>query len=118
MTASARRLAVAAALAACAASPPALALNDNPHGSAFVVLYQCGPNKWVAVGYPAPFARDTEPAARLSWNGDTVLMSHAASGSGSRYVNKAADLEWSIKGHEATMIRASDRVTLATCREG
>jgi membrane-bound inhibitor of C-type lysozyme len=110
-------------LAACAAftlvlPSPAIALNANPHGSAFVVLYACGPNKWVPVGYPAPFARATEPPARVSWNGETLLMTQAASGSGSRYVNKAADLEWSIKGREATMVRSSDRTTLATCREG
>jgi len=111
------KLAACAALA-IAAPTPALALNDNPHGSAFVVLYQCGPNKWVPVGYPAPFARGSEPPARVSWNGETLLMTHATSGSGSRYVNKAADLEWWIKGREATMFRLSDKTTLATCREG
>jgi hypothetical protein len=42
---------------ACAALPTAAhALNDNPHGSAFVVLYQCDGGKWMPVGYPAPFA--------------------------------------------------------------
>ena len=42
---------------ACAALPTAaLALNDNPHGSAFVVLYQCDGGKWMPVAYPAPFA--------------------------------------------------------------
>jgi membrane-bound inhibitor of C-type lysozyme len=103
---------------ALALTPAAHALNDNPHGSAFVVLYQCGPNKWVPVGYPAPFARGSEPPARVSWNGETLLMTHATSGSGSRYVNKAADLEWWIKGREGTMFRLSDHTVLTHCREG
>jgi membrane-bound inhibitor of C-type lysozyme len=114
----ARRLAAAIALVAGAASSPALALNDNPHGSAFVVLYQCDANRWIAVGYPAPFARGAEPPARLSWNGATVLMTNAASGSGARYVSKAADLDWRIKGREAMLLRLSDGGTmLANCRE-
>ena len=115
----ARRLLVVASLAACATIvSSAHALNDNPHGSAFVVLYQCEANKWIAVGYPAPFARGDEPPARVSWQGSTVLMSHAASGSGARYVSKAADLEWWIKGRAATMNRLSDHTELASCREG
>jgi len=112
-----RSLAVAA-LAFAAAVPAAHALNDNPHGSAFVVLYQCDGNKWMPVAYPAPFAAQTEPPARVSWNGSTVVMSHARSGSGSRYVDKAADLEWWIKGREGTMFRLSDHAVLANCREG
>jgi membrane-bound inhibitor of C-type lysozyme len=106
-----------AALALAAAAPTAHALNENPHGSAFVVLYQCG-TKWMPVAYPAPFAAGQEPPARVAWNGDTVVMSLARSGSGSRYVNKAADLEWWIKGREGTMYRLSDRSVLAQCREG
>ena len=112
-----RSLAVAA-LAFVAAVPVAHALNDNPHGSAFVVLYQCDGNKWMPVAYPAPFAAQTEPPARVSWNGATVVMSHARSGSGSRYVDKAADLEWWIKGREGTMFRLSDHSVLTNCREG
>ena len=112
-----RSLAVAL-LAFVAAVPPAHALNDNPHGSAFVVLYQCDGNKWMPVAYPAPFAAQSEPPARVSWNGSTVVMSHARSGSGSRYVDKAADLEWWIKGREGTMFRLSDHSVLTNCREG
>ena len=107
-----------AAVALLAAAPSVHALNDNPHGSAFVVLYQCDGNKWMPVAYPAPFAADAEPPARVAWNGDTVVMSLARSGSGSRYVSKSANLEWSIKGREGTMFRLSDRSVLATCREG
>ena len=108
-------------LAACAAAAPlpAPATNDNPHASAFVVLYQCDGGDWLAVGYPAPFAAGSEPAARLSWNGSTVLMSHARSGSGVRYINRDADLEWRTKGREGSMFRLSDHSTiLANCREG
>ena len=112
-----RSLAVAA-LAFVAAVPAAHALNDNPHGSAFVVLYQCDGNKWMPVAYPAPFAAQSEPPARVSWNGSTVVMSHARSSSGSRYVDKAADLEWWIKGREGTMFRLSDHSVLTNCREG
>jgi membrane-bound inhibitor of C-type lysozyme len=54
----------------------------------------------------------------VAWNGETVAMSLARSGSGSRYVNKAADLEWWIKGHEATMFRLSNHAVLLNCREG
>jgi len=115
-----RRLVFAAAvlcLAACALAPAARALNDNPHGSAFVVLYQCDGAKWMAVGYPSWNAAG-EPPARVSWNGDTVVMSLARSGSGSRYVSKAADLEWWIKGREGTMFRLSNHSVLLNCREG
>ena len=108
----------AAALFACTAAAPAFALNANPHASAFVVLYQCDGGDWLAVGYPAPFAAGSEPAARLSWNGSTVLMSHARSGSGVRYINRDADLEWRTKGREGSMFRLSDHSTiLPNCRE-
>ena len=116
-----RRIAPAAALAfglaAGALAPAAHALNDNPHGSAFVVLYQCDGAKWMAVGYPSWNAAG-EPPARVSWNGDTVVMSLARSGSGSRYVSKAADLEWWIKGRAGTMFRLSDHAVLLNCSEG
>ena len=111
-----RRLAAAVALAALPA-PPALAVNENPHASAFVVTYRCDGEDWLAVAYPAPFARATEPV-RLSWNGATVVMSPARSGSGARYVSRAADLEWRNKGHGGTLYRLSDRATLlANCVE-
>ena len=112
-----RSLAVAV-LAFVAAVPAAHALNDNPHGSAFVVLYQCDAGKWLPVAYPAPFAAGGEPPARVAWNGETVAMSLARAGSGSRYVNKAADLEWWIKGREATMFRLSNHAVMLNCREG
>jgi len=112
-----RRLAAAAFAVAALPAPPALAVNDNPHASAFVVTYRCDGEDWLAVAYPAPFARASEPV-RLSWNGETVAMSQARSGSGARFVNRAADLEWRSKGHGGTLYRLSDRATLlANCVE-
>ena len=112
-----RRLAAAAFAIAALPAPPALAVNENPHASAFVVTYRCDGEDWLAVAYPAPFARATEPV-RLSWNGKTVLMSPARSGSGARYVSRAADLAWWNQGHGGTLYRLSDRATLlANCVE-
>ena len=118
MTTTARAAAALAALAAAALpATPAQAVNENPHASAFVVTYRCDGDRRLAVAYPAPFARGTEPV-RLSWMGGTVLLSAARSGSGSRYVSRAADLEWWNKGHGGTLTRLSDRSTLlANCVE-
>ncbi|HQU51222.1 MAG TPA: MliC family protein [Casimicrobiaceae bacterium] len=113
-----RRFALALAACATAAPLPALAVNANPHASAFVVLYRCDGGDWLAVGYPAPTGA-LGPPARVSWNGSTVLLAQARSGSGARYVNREADLEWRTKGREGTMFRLSDHsVLLANCREG
>ena len=50
---------------------------------------------------------------------DLALLAQARSGSGARYVNREADLEWRTKGREGTMFRLSDHsVLLANCREG
>ncbi|MBP8140298.1 MAG: MliC family protein [Burkholderiales bacterium] len=112
-----RRLAAAAFAIAALPAPPALAVNENPHASAFVVTYRCDGEDWLAVAYPAPFARATVPV-RLSWNGATVVMSPARSGSGARYVSRAADLAWWNQGHGGTLYRLSDRATLlANCVE-
>jgi membrane-bound inhibitor of C-type lysozyme len=108
---------VAAALPA-AAPAAGQALTTDPHASAFVVPYRCDGGRWLVVAYPAPFARGTEPPARLAWNGETVLMSLARSGSGARYVNKKHDLEWWNKGRGGTLYRLSDRAPLlANCVE-
>ena len=112
-----RRLAAAAFAIAALPAPTALAVNENPHASAFVVTYRCDGEDWLAVAYPAPFARATVPV-RLSWNGATVVMSPARSGSGARYVSRAADLAWWNQGHGGTLYRLSDRATLlANCVE-
>ena len=112
-----RRLAAAAFAIAALPAPPALAVNENQHASAFVVTYRCDGEDWLAVAYPAPFARATVPV-RLSWNGATVVMSPARSGSGARYVSRAADLAWWNQGHGGTLYRLSDRATLlANCVE-
>ena len=112
-----RRLAAAVFAVAALPAPPALAVNENPHASAFVVTYRCDGEDWLAVAYPAPFARATVPV-RLSWNGATIVMSPARSGSGARYVSRAADLAWWNQGHGGTLYRLSDRATLlANCVE-
>ena len=113
-----RRLSAAAALAASALPAPlALAVNENPHASAFVVTYRCDGEDWLAVAYPAPFARASEPV-RLSWDGGTVVLTQGRSASGARYVSRSADLEWWNKGHGGTLYRLSERATLlANCVE-
>jgi membrane-bound inhibitor of C-type lysozyme len=45
-------------------------------------------------------------------------MGLARSGSGSRYVSKAADLEWWIKGREARCSGSPTTAVLLNCREG
>ena len=118
MTTTARAAAVLAALAAgVLTAAPANAVNENPHASALVVSYRCDGDDWIAVAYPAPFARATEPV-RLSWNGGTVTMSAARSGSGARYASRPADLEWWSRGRSGTLRRLSDGTTLlANCAE-
>lgn len=93
----------------------AVGANDavHPHSSAFVSLYRCDSNRWVAVAYPAPFARSAEPV-RLSWRGQTLLLAPARSASGARYANRASDVEWRVKDREARLVRASDGSTLVS----
>jgi len=107
-------LTLGAAVFAAAAPAQGQVRNANPHSSAFVATYLCDGGRWLVVAYPAPFARGTEPPARLGWNGETVLMSVARSGSGARYVNKQHDLEWWNKGRGGNLYRLSDRAPLAT----
>lgn len=107
-------LCLGAATLAVASLAQAQLRNANPHASAFVATYLCDGGRWLVVAYPAPFARGAEPPARLAWNGETVLMSIARSGSGARYVNKQHDLEWWSKGRGGNLYRLSDRAPLAT----
>ena len=110
-----RRLASATLIACAAAVPlPSLAANTNPHASAFVVLYQCDGDDWLAVGYPAPFASGTEPPARVSWNGSTVVMSQARSGSGARYANAGESIVFWNKGDTA-FLEENGKTTFAGC---
>jgi membrane-bound inhibitor of C-type lysozyme len=83
----------------------------------FVVTYQCDGGRWLAVGYPA-YADASRAPIRLSWQGKTVELLPARAGSGARYVNQKADLEWWSKGNSGFLQRASDSKQLVTgCAE-
>ena len=101
------RVALAAALAMSAVQASAQAPLPNPHSSAFVTTYRCDGESWLAIAYPAPFAREAEPV-RLSWQGETVVLKYA----GGRYVSRDADLAWRPKGRTGTLTRLSDRSML------
>ena len=83
----------------------------------FVVTYRCHGDHWLAVGYPA--FRDARAAPiRITWEGRTVLLHPARAGSGARYVNALASLEWWSKGAGGTLTRLSPhRPRLTGCVE-
>ena len=55
---------------------------------------------------------------RITWEGRTVLLSPARAGSGARYVNALASLEWWSKGTGGTLSRLStNRPLLTGCVE-
>ena len=97
-----------------AAPPAAAARGDAP----FVVTYRCDGDRWLAVGYPAFKDARTAPI-RLSWQGRTVELTPIRAGSGARYVNAAANLEWWSKGTGGTLSRLlpSVRPLLTNCVE-
>jgi membrane-bound inhibitor of C-type lysozyme len=70
--------------------------------TSFVVAYRCDGGRWLAVGYPA-FRDARTGAIRLSWKGRTVELAPARAGSGARYVNARANLEWWSKGKGGTL---------------
>ncbi len=105
---------VAVVLAGAVAGPAAAARGDAP----FVVTYRCDGNRWLAVGYPA-FKDARNAPVRVTWEGRTVLLSPARAGSGARYVNALASLEWWSKGTGGTLSRLStNRPLLTGCVEG
>ena len=105
-----RTSALAALVMACAAAAPAWgARGDAP----FVVTYRCDGNRWLAVGYPA-FKDARKAPIRHNWNGRTVLLGPARAGSGARYINAAANLEWWSKGNGGTLRRLEPQRTLLT----
>jgi membrane-bound inhibitor of C-type lysozyme len=92
---------------------PAAERGDAP----FVVTYRCDGDRWLAVAYPAYRDARTEPI-RLTWEGRTVLLSPTRVGSGARYVNALASLEWWSKGTGGTLSRLStNRPLLTGCVE-
>ena len=102
-------LAAGAIAASTAAQPGAPQRGESP----FVVTYCCDGDRHLAVGYPA--FRDARKAPiRIGWQGRTVLLDPARSGSGARYINPIADLEWWSKGNGGTLGRLRDSQPLVT----
>jgi membrane-bound inhibitor of C-type lysozyme len=109
-----KRLLLAFVLASwCPSAVFAAQRGDTP----FVVTYRCDRDRWLAVGYPA--FRDSRTAPiRITWEGRTVLLTPTRAGSGARYVNALASLEWWNKGTGGTLRRLStNRPLLTGCVE-
>jgi len=104
---------VLAAFAATLAVPAAAERGDT----AFVVTYLCDGGRYLAVGFPS--YRDAPRAPiRLSWQGRTVELSPTRVGSGARYVNPLANLQWWSKGNGGTLSQLSNnRALLTNCVE-
>jgi membrane-bound inhibitor of C-type lysozyme len=86
--------------------------------TAFVVTYRCTGDRYLVVGYPA--YRDAARAPiRLNWQGRTVQLSPSRMvGSGARYLNAMANLEWWSKGNGGTLSQIqSSRPLLTNCVE-
>jgi membrane-bound inhibitor of C-type lysozyme len=79
----------------------------------FVVPYRCHGDHWLAVGYPA-FRDACATPIRITWEGRTVLLHPTRAGSGARYVNAPASLEWWSKGAGGTLTRLSPHRPLLT----
>ena len=96
------------------AAAPAAARGAAP----FVVTYRCDGNRWLAVGYPA-FKDARGASIRLTWEGRTVELTPTRAGSGARYINARANLEWWNKGNGGTLSRLlpSVRPLLTNCVE-
>jgi len=110
-----RRFALAILVAGCAtAGSAAAARGDAP----FVVTYRCDGDRWLAVGYPAFKDARTAPI-RLTWQNRTVELTPTRAGSGARYINARANLEWWSKGNGGTLSRLlpSVRPLLTNCVE-
>jgi membrane-bound inhibitor of C-type lysozyme len=103
-------LLVAGAIAASAAAQA----SAPPRGeTAFVVTYRCDGDRHIAVGYPAFRDARTAPI-RIGWQGRTVELKPARAGSGVRYANAIAGLEWWSKGDRGTLSRLRDNQPLLT----
>jgi len=84
----------------------------------FVVTYACDGGRYLAVGYPA-YADARRAPIRLSWDGRTVQLSPSRMvGSGARYLNAMANLEWWSKGNGGTLSSIQpSRLLLTNCVE-
>jgi membrane-bound inhibitor of C-type lysozyme len=106
-------VAVACALSSMLASGAASAdAGETP----FVITYRCDGDRHIAVGYPA--FRDVRAPVRISWQGRTVELAPTRVGSGARYINAAANLEWWSKGKGGTLSQLdNNRPLLTNCVE-
>jgi len=103
------------ALAACAFSAATHAADRGD--TAFVVTYRCDGGRYLAVGYPA-YGDARRAPVRIAWQGRTVLLSPTPVGSGARYVNAMANLQWWNKGNSGTLSQmATNRPLLINCVE-
>lgn len=110
---------VACAVALAAASLVAVGSAAAERGDApFIVTYRCDADRYLVVAYPA--YRDAQRAPiRVAWQGRTVQLSPSRMvGSGARYLNALANLEWWSKGNGGTLsqIQPSRRL-LTNCVE-
>ena len=106
-----RSIAIAAAL--CVAALTAHAGETRRGDTPFVTTYRCDGGRLIAVGYPAYADARTAPI-RIAYNDRTVLLRPARAGSGARYTNPQADLEWWSKGDGGFLHRLSDNAPLLT----
>ena len=88
------------ALACAVLAAPAAHAEDRGE-TPFVVTYRCDGDRFLAVGYPA--FRDIRAPVRISWEGRTVELAPTRVGSGARYVNAMANLQWWNKGSGGTL---------------
>jgi len=85
--------------------------------TAFVVTYRCTGDRYLVVGYPA--YRDAQRApVRIGWQGRTVELAPTRVGSGARYINALANLEWWSKGNGGVLNQLQpNRPLLTNCVE-
>ena len=85
--------------------------------TAFVVTYRCTGDRYLVVGYPA--YRDAQRApVRIGWQGRTIELAPTRVGSGARYVNALANLEWWSKGNSGVLNQLQpNRPLLTNCVE-
>ena len=103
------------AFAAGALSAPSHAAERGD--ASFVVTYRCDGDRYLAVGYPAYRDAQRTPI-RIGWQGRTVELAPARVGSGARYVNALANLQWWSKGNGGTLSQLSNnRPLLSNCVE-
>ena len=107
--------ALAMALAACAFAPTTHAAERGD--TAFVVTYRCEGGRYLAVGYPA-YRDARRTPVRIGWQGRTVELAPTRVGSGARYINPLANLEWWNKGNGGTLSQLQpNRPLLINCVE-